>query len=221
MTAPSSEASSAPIGGSQATRARAAKLFERDSYAPLQEFLTDPLLDISYRYARLQAVVRKGVRDEHLPDTPSFYGDLLMDTLLERATPAIEAISGLELYPTYSYYRVYQQGDVLLKHKDRPSCEVSVTLCLGGGGDGDHWPMFVRRDDQDQGVPLACQPGDGIVYRGCEVEHWRDAFEGEHQVQVFFHYVDRSGPHAGHKWDRRPRLGTPRRPSLKALRASK
>ena len=40
-------------------------------------------------------------------------------------------ITGLNLKPTYSYWRLYKTGDVLKRHKDRPSCEVSTTLCLG------------------------------------------------------------------------------------------
>jgi hypothetical protein len=41
-----------------------------------------------------------------------------------------------------------------------------------------------------------CEPGDMVVYRGIEIEHWREPFdaeEGSYQVQVFLHYVDANG----------------------------
>ena len=34
---------------------------------------------------------------------------------------------------------LYKQGDELKRHKDRPSCEISTTLNLGG----DPWPIFI------------------------------------------------------------------------------
>jgi hypothetical protein len=53
------------------------------------------------------------------------------------------------------------------------------------------------------------QPGDMVVYKGSEVEHWREPYTGKEQIQLFFHYVDANGPHAECKFDYRPMLGLP------------
>jgi hypothetical protein len=45
-----------------------------------------------------------------------------------------------------------------------------------------------------------------LLYRGIECPHWREAFEGDRQVQVFLHYVDQKGPLADWKFDKRPVL---------------
>ena len=49
--------------------------------------------------------------------------------------------------------------------------------------------------------------GDAVVYKGCELYHWREKYiEGQWQAQVFLHYVDANGPHAQEKYDRRNKL---------------
>ncbi|MGH8427558.1 MAG: hypothetical protein ACRES7_06190 [Gammaproteobacteria bacterium] len=60
------------------------------------------------------------------------YADSMGEVILAQSRPAIEAATGLVLFPAYSYLRIYCEGAVLPKHTDRPSCEISVTLTLGG-----------------------------------------------------------------------------------------
>ena len=192
--------------------------FRDTGYLLIEGFLDEPLLTVAYRYAMMRAQLGHGSSDSQVPGTPSFYGDPLMETLLEVAAATLEEITGLELEPTYSYFRVYKQGDVLERHRDRPACEVSVSICLGldlgTAGPEYCWPLHVipagNSGDSSPGVAIPCRPGDAVVYRGCEVWHWREALEGASQAQVFLHYVDRHGPNAAERWDRRPALGLPR-----------
>ena len=49
-----------------------------------------------------------------------------------------------------------------------------------------------------------------LIYKGCDVEHWRESFEGENCGQVFLHYNDASDEKAEqNKYDGRPCLGLP------------
>ena len=146
--------------------------------------------------------------DEQVPNTYSHYGDVVMETLLEKLQPRIEAESELKLYPTYSYARIYKKGDVLHRHTDRYSCEVSATMNLGG----DPWELFIdpTGGTGKSGKAILMEPGDLVMYRGCDLEHWREAFEGENCGQVFFHYNDASAKEADeNKYDTRPFLGLP------------
>ena len=77
--------------------------------------------------------------DTQIPNTYSIYGDPAFDTLLMKMLPVMKKETGLDVVPTYSYARMYKKGDELKKHKDRPSCEISTTLNLGG----DTWPIFL------------------------------------------------------------------------------
>ena len=141
--------------------------------------------------------------DPQVPGSPSAYGDPLMDMLLEKLRPTVECATGLSLFPTYSYFRVYKRGDALKRHRDRSSCEVSMTLNLGYSAK-EFWPIWVAGPAGTTSVVL--QPGDGLIYRGCECDHWREAFDGDYLAQVFLHYVDQNGPYAEWKFDKRRSL---------------
>jgi len=136
--------------------------------------------------------------DEQIPNTYSCYGDFVMETLLVKVLPKMQQETGLNLIPTYSYARAYKKGDELKKHKDRPSCEISTTINLGG----DPWPIFI------EGTKVLLEVGDMLVYSGCELEHWREPFEGNICGQVFLHYNHVNGPFdEKNKLDGRPMLG--------------
>ena len=178
-----------------------AAAFEQNRYVVLSSLLKEPTLTQAYRYACTMADAgRMRTDDDQVAGTPSAYGDFIMDGLLEKLLPDIERASGIQLFPTYSYFRVYKNGDILARHTDRPSCEISVTLCLGFEGEKS-WPIWV---EGRHGVFSAdLKPGDVLVYRGMECPHWREAFEGIRQAQVFLHYVDQNGPCAEWKFDKR------------------
>ena len=53
----------------------------------------------------------------------------------------------LDLRETYSYTRRYERGAYLGSHTDRPSCEISATLCLDYQTDDNKpWKIWVRND---------------------------------------------------------------------------
>ena len=159
--------------------------------------------------------------DKQVPNTYSCYADFVMETLLMKMLPVMKKETGLDLIPTYSYSRAYKKGDILRRHKDRPSCEISTTLNLGG----DPWPIFIdgtgadsvideykqiHKPNAPKGTKVVLDVGDMLVYSGCELEHWREPFEGNICGQVFHHYHHVHGPFAEkNKFDGRPKLGLP------------
>ena len=147
-------------------------------------------------------------KDDQIPNTYSCYSDIAMETLLLKCQPAMEKATGLKLYPAYTYARVYKKGDVLKRHKDRFSCEISTTMNLGG----DPWPIYLEPSGETgkKGVKVDLKPGDMLVYSGCQLEHWRNKFKGKECVQGFIHYNNRKTPGAKkNMFDRRPHLGLP------------
>ena len=132
------------------------------------------------------------------------YADTLMESILLHLQPAMEQASGLRLFPTYSYLRIYETGAVLTRHKDRRACEISASLTLGYDA-AEAWPLWLETRQQQRSILL--QPGDMLVYKGREVPHWRDRFDGNYWIQAFFHYVDADGPLAAYKFDRRSGIG--------------
>jgi len=143
--------------------------------------------------------------DSQAPNSHCVYGDLAFDMVMAMSTNSIGEFVGKKLLPQYTYARIYNKGSVLKRHTDRPECEYSVTLSLGGQYD-QLWPIWIKDfDGNDHCVEL--DEGDMLVYSGCELEHWRDKFEGEAQCQLFMHYVDLDGKYKDRILDGRPHLG--------------
>ena len=120
----------------------------------------------------------------------------------------MQKTTSLELVPCYSYTRIYKYGDELKRHKDRPSCEISCTMNLGG----DTWPIFLEPSGEEnkEGISVILNPGDILVYKGQLLEHWREPFQGYECTQVFLHYNNKNGPLGEtNLYDRRPVLGLP------------
>ena len=148
--------------------------------------------------------------DPQVPNTYSHYADIVMETLLLKLQPLMEKETGLKLNPNYSYARIYKKGDVLHRHKDRFSCEISTTLNLGG----DPWPIYLEPSGKEnlQGIKIDLKPGDMLIYKGNELEHWRESFQGEDCAQVFLHYNNLNTPLSNENiFDKRLHLGLPLR----------
>ena len=137
--------------------------------------------------------------DHQIPSKNTFclYGDAAFDLVAETLKPVFEKHVGKPLYTTYTYTRLYTPGDTLKKHTDRGSCEISATINLGG----DPWPIYMLSGKKK--VEINLKPGDGLIYYGLELPHWRDAFKGKECSQLFVHYSLKQRD----KWDQRRCLG--------------
>jgi len=136
---------------------------------------------------------------ENLKDPQSitsayFYNDQVLNIMLHNKLSKAEEISKVKLFPTYAFWRGYTFGSILKDHKDRPSCEISITACIDSCGT--KWPIHMEHNYMDIEV------GDAVMYLGCDLLHGRtDHFKGKYMAQVFFHYVDRDGPFREHRND--------------------
>lgn len=209
--------------------------FKKNKYLIIKKAISEELADFCYNYFIIKRKVADTLfqtkyisninsdwgtfSDPQVPNTYSHYADIVMETLLLKVKSVMQEKTKLNLIETYSYARIYKKGDILHRHKDRFSCEISTTLNLGG----DQWPIFVEPDfkkgnikdgkyvpSKSKGVKIILNPGDMLVYRGCDLEHWRDEFKGDHCVQVFLHYNDAESKNANlNKCDKRLHLGLP------------
>ena len=140
------------------------------------------------------------VGDNLVPNSFSAYALPETEQLLLDLTEKVSRIVGKELYPTYSYCRMYYTGASMRSHTDRAACEISMSLSLSG----DPWPLWFMLDKP---TPVSLKLGDAVLYHGLELEHWREEYTGTGCTQVFLHWVDVNGPHSDWKYDRRPSIG--------------
>jgi len=123
--------------------------------------------------------------DKLVPGAPAIYDFLPFVRLLVEKIPQVEAVSEEKVLPTYTYARLYSHGEALPVHEDRDACELSLTLNL----DADEpWPIWLKTP-AGEAVSVRQQPGDAVMYLGCQTPHWREPFEGRFCTQVFMHYV--------------------------------
>ena len=130
--------------------------------------------------------------DRQVPKSNSYYNLTVCDILLGRLIDRVSVEAGKRLLPSYAYCRVCFNRAELKPHTDRPSCEYSVTLNLS---QTHPWPIYMGKK------AIVQHPGDGVLYKGCEIEHSRKEFEGDEYVQVFLHYVDANGPYKDYIYD--------------------
>ena len=213
-------------------------MFKKNKYAIIREAISKDLAIFVMNYFLMQKQVYDTCRatrylspfetiigyyerkNEQIPNTYAQYANMAMETLMLKCQPIMEKTTGLKLDPNYTYARIYKKGDELKRHKDRFSCEISTTMNLGG----DPWPIYLSPNEnvgapdgkkitaasKAKGIKVDLKPGDMLVYRGIELEHWREKFKGKECVQVFLHYNNRKTPGAKKNiFDKRPHLGLP------------
>ena len=173
--------------------------FREKNYVPLCNLIHPfnlAALRRYYRYAIRQGLIRLG--DEQSSLRYVAHNEGVARYFHHQMTKAVAAIVGQPIKPSYVYLASYLGGAELKKHRDREQCEFSVTLCLDYSPEpklATPWPI---RLDTSEGTVTAYQAlGDGLVYRGTKVPHYRDALaEGHTSTSIFFHYVaeDFSGP---------------------------
>ena len=175
-----------------------------------------------YNYTPVENQVEGSLARYWHPQYRSIHSDI--KTKLEKEL-------GRKLYNTYYYDRYYFADQELTRHTDRDACEISVTIHVGTnleGKDAD-WPIWIKTPDTytdkkktqvlvpGENRSVVLQPGDGMVYKGCERPHWRDPMPNPNNKkslfgkkqnkeyyyhQIFFHYVLQDGQRAHCAWDR-------------------
>tara|TARA_R100001224_G_scaffold37159_1_gene21099 strand:+ start:177 stop:821 length:645 start_codon:yes stop_codon:yes gene_type:complete len=209
--------------------------FKKNKYQVIRKAISPEMADFCYKYLQISAEADNWMllngsthaknplignfNDPQVPNSYAKYSDRVMETLLVKTINVMQKKTGLRLVPTYSYTRLYRTGNILRRHKDRPSCEISTTLNLGG----DPWPILIDPTGGDyvideyknihkpgapKGIEVNLKPGDMLIYSGCELEHWREPFQGKLCGQVFLHYNHADGQFAkSNLYDKRPMLG--------------
>ena len=190
----------------------------------IKEFLPKETLTVVHSYCLLKYQNPQFLNND--TQTQSFvgeHGDSLMEVLMDLSTPVIERNVGKKLWPTYTYFRIYDKGSDLKTHTDRESCEYTVALCLASDPADKPYEIFIGERDEtsdykyyntkkefqrlriDYKFPMIAN--NAIIFKGREKLHWREYCEHDHYMTVFLHYVDQEGPYKEYKFDKRNSIG--------------
>jgi alkylated DNA repair dioxygenase AlkB len=139
-------------------------------------------------------------KDNQAPNSPAIYNFKPFLELLCQKTHEVSKLIDEPVLPTYTYARIYKNGETLSRHRDRPACEISLTLNIGGDAD---WDIGIQKPSGDE-VTLDLKQGDAVIYLGCVADHWRNTpFTGQNYSQVFLHYVRSNGPNSWAYFDKK------------------
>jgi len=172
--------------------ARSAVTFREKEYVPIGSLLHPFQVAALRRYYR--CAIRRGaisLGDHQSARRYVAYNDSVARFFHYQLANAVSAVVGEAIKPSYVYFASYLGGAELKKHTDRAQCEFSVTLCLDFSPEpilATPWPI---RLETPQGTVAVYQAlGDGLVYRGTQVPHYRERLrEGFTSTSIFFHYV--------------------------------
>lgn len=191
--------------------------FEKNGFVILRNVLnkqTISLLSTEFKMIRavnkhqsgLSDIEYSKVADIQVPNSFYWYGAFCFESLMVVLQKTIEDTIGKTLYPCYSYARIMGNGAIMKKHKDRPSCQYSSTICIEED-EKVPYPIFIENYKGDISEVIL-HAGDMIFYHGTELNHWRKKFKGTQHIQAFLHYVDANGIYKDYKYDKRKLLGT-------------
>jgi len=185
-----------------------AEHFEKHGCVLVRNFIDEQTITVVSQYFeyKIRRQEWKEITSDGDPTSRfAYYADPLIEVLLQASKEAVENATGKKLLPTYSYSRIYQPGEKLFPHTDRPACEVSVTVNVATKGEFS--PIYTQYGQNDPEKHVL-NPGDAVVYMGCDVMHWRQPLkEGQLNVQFMLHYVDKNGLNTEHAKDKRPAFG--------------
>jgi hypothetical protein len=144
-----------------------------------------------------------------LPQDPRFNSGLYAQAcsnaipFLELLCEKINEVSSLieeQVLPTYTYCILYENNSALTRHKDRPACEISVTIHLNSDA---KWNLGIKKPNGDE-IKVDLDVGDALLYLGCKAEHWRDGlYQGKNYTQAMLHYVKSNGQNAWAFFDKK------------------
>jgi hypothetical protein len=186
--------------------------FAKQNYTIVKNVIPKDVCELLADYVNFKASLKPIVRkNDPIAGVHREYGDPMMETLLAKLTPKVEEATGIELWPTLTFYYTYKNGDKLAPHKDRSSCQIVAGLCIGADSEfkknKEGWPLIISNKGKPEPVVLGY--GDMVIFKGHETEHWREPFPGTWFVSAIFAYVDKNGPYSFQKYDQRTKLGKP------------
>jgi hypothetical protein len=206
------------------------KELNEKGFLVIRNFFSEDIIELSrnylylkyikvQRFEKLRELARTTISKSDPGDGYSFYTDDYTESLLLNSQKKLEKFLQVNLFPTYSFFRIYEKSNSLIPHIDREACEISIT-CPALLSDSRPSTIFISNNlftghqPSPERVKVECDftevnllPGDIMIYKGTERLHWRDPLESDYLIQFFMHYVLTNGQYAAEKFNKRPYIG--------------
>jgi hypothetical protein len=174
----------------------AAAQFARHGYAELPQLL--PRLQIAALRRYYRDLLDEGHVAEHdrqVPLRSAQHNERVMQYYHHQLCGFLGRIAGQTIKPSYGYFASYRRGATLNKHVDREQCKLTASLLLdyiAAPSDDPVWPLYLELPTTGDQIASRLGPGGCVLYRGCELPHYRYELRAERSTSFFLHYVDES-----------------------------
>ena len=171
--------------------------FKRQAYVKIEDIIS------SKQQLTLQRHMRELVshhyfgplNDGQVERRMGIHNESVTAALHLRLTKLVGIITGEDLKPSYAYLGCYLDGAELKPHTDRPQCQFNLSIVFDmsdeQGQMPEPWPIFLKKNNKTTAVNLAI--GSGLLYRGTELEHWREPLpKGQRAIVCFYHFVQKT-----------------------------
>jgi hypothetical protein len=177
--------------------ARAAAFFAREKYTTLRGILPPEQIRAMQNYFR--GLVEEGLmmfNDGHVEGRYGIHNDVLSRYFHFQLAPLISRMVGETVKPSYVYSATYLEDAILKPHTDRPQCEFTMSFQVNFEPSQPNgvssWALCLD-DLRENRVETFLANGDGLIYKGCELVHYREHLaKGHRSTSIFFHFVPES-----------------------------
>lgn len=172
-------------------RAFGSMALERDRFCHLPGLIDPVLARALARY--YYAMIDTGdwsLGDGQVEQRHGWHNERVCQFLHHQLAPFLSQVAGISLKPTYCFASAYRGGAVLDAHLDREQCDYTLSLLIDEDRppEGAAWPLWFQAPDRQRSLILAVT--DAVLFRGCELPHWRDPATRDHrQINLLFHFV--------------------------------
>lgn len=168
-----------------------ASRFGKRRYLFVKGILPPAILEYLKVYYAILMANNRFWKDRACPSSLSLGGDAGLDAVSQWLQPEVSRLVGFDVVPTFTYTRQYAKGEMLARHTDRASCEVSVTVSIQIPKKAGPSVVHLKPPNSKK-TKVEMFEGDGCVYAGTEVEHWRERFRTGGYIQLFLHFIAKS-----------------------------
>ncbi|HEX8114134.1 MAG TPA: hypothetical protein VF516_40665 [Kofleriaceae bacterium] len=172
----------------------AAAQFARSRYAELPGLLPAPqMLALCSYYRGLRNEGHLFSQDDLVPLRHAMPSERVMQYYHRELYGLFARVIGDPIKPSYAYLASYRRGAALARHLDREQCKFTASLLLeylAGPSDDRVWPIHLELPASDEPVAVHLEPGDCLLFSGCDQPHYRQELRGERSTSFLLHYVD-------------------------------
>jgi hypothetical protein len=188
---PAAEVDERRVIGAKAFAAARRQLID-ERYVLLTEVIQPrQLADILRYYRKLlnEGFIRFG--DADWPNRYFASKEPLTYFFQKQLTAVISGVVGQLVKPTFSFFTSYRPGSDLKPHRDREQCHYAMSVLLDHGQPDDvsSWPIYVQPPGSSSAIPVHAGLGDGLLYFGEEVLHYRYTLTEGYSTLWFLFWV--------------------------------